>query len=64
MSAAIERYVLDTSALGDLKSAYRLSFADAWIAALALRQKAVLVHKDPEFEPLSQSLALQTLPYK
>ena len=49
---------------GNLKSAHRLSFADAWIAALAVRQNAVLVHKDPEFEPLSQSIALLALPYR
>lgn len=32
-----------------LKASHPLSLADAWIAATALEQGAVLVHKDPEF---------------
>jgi predicted nucleic acid-binding protein len=28
--------------------------ADAWIAATAQQEGAVLVHKDPEFTPLSR----------
>jgi len=28
-----------------------LSIADAWIAACASEQGAVLLHKDPEFKP-------------
>jgi len=31
---------------------YPLSIADAWIAACAAEQGAVLLHKDPEFKPL------------
>jgi len=31
-----------------------LSVADAWIAATAVVQQAVLVHKDPEFLPLAE----------
>jgi predicted nucleic acid-binding protein len=31
-----------------------LSLADAWIAAAAQREGAVLVHKDPEFRGLDQ----------
>ncbi len=30
-----------------------LSVADAWIAATAVVKEAILVHKDPEFVPLS-----------
>ena len=36
----------------EVKSRGGLSLADAWIAALALRRRAVLVHRDPEFEPV------------
>ena len=34
------------------KAMYALSTADAWIAACAAEQGAVLLHKDPEFKPL------------
>jgi len=40
-----------------------LSFADSWVASLALIQDATLVHKDPEFEPVSGLKHLK-LPYK
>jgi predicted nucleic acid-binding protein len=46
-----------------IKATHRLSLADAWIAASALEQNAVLVHKDPEFENLS-GLIEERLPYK
>lgn len=49
---------------GRLKASYRLSLADALIAALAMRHQAVLVHKDPEMEALADLLQLETLPYK
>jgi ribonuclease VapC len=35
-----------------IKSAGRISVADSWIGATALLYAAILVHKDPEFEPL------------
>ena len=47
-----------------IKAATPLSVADAWVAATAERLGAVLVHKDPEFEPLKNRIALQHLPYK
>ncbi len=47
-----------------LKARYRLSLADAQIAAFALRQQAILVHKDPEFEGLSEVIQQEKLPYK
>lgn len=47
-----------------LKAAHRISLGDAIIAAYAMRHSAVLVHKDPEFEPLAAMLALEALPYK
>ena len=37
-----------------LKAGNSLSEADAWIAAAAQQEGAVLVHKDPEFKPLTQ----------
>ena len=49
---------------GKLKAAYRLSVADAWIAALAAEQDATLVHKDPEFEQIETSIQVVKLPYK
>lgn len=67
-------YLLDTSALLSLieneegadrvKASHRLSLADAIIAAFALRQNAVLVHKDPEYEALAGEVELEALPYK
>ena len=36
----------------EYKALYSLSLADAWIAACAAEQGAVLLHKDPEFKPL------------
>jgi len=49
---------------GRLKSTYRLSFADTWIAATAIFYDAILVHKDPEFEQLKGKLEMLKLPYK
>jgi len=37
-----------------LRACNPLSLADAWIAAAAQQESAVLVHKDPEFTPLTQ----------
>jgi predicted nucleic acid-binding protein len=45
-----------------LKALHRLSLADAWIAACAMEQDAVLIHKDPEFTPLN--LEQELLPLK
>jgi len=47
-----------------LKAVHRLSVADCWIAALALARRAVLVHKDPEFEQVEARLQILKLPYK
>lgn len=46
------------------KALHRLSLADSVIASLAKGWGAVLLHKDPEFEPLSNHLELEALPYK
>jgi predicted nucleic acid-binding protein len=47
-----------------LKARFRISFADALIAAFAVRSSAVLVHKDPEFEVLADQVRQEPLPYK
>jgi predicted nucleic acid-binding protein len=47
-----------------LKARFRVSFADALIAACAVRSSAVLVHKDPEFEVLADQVPQEPLPYK
>jgi len=49
---------------GELKANYRISVADAWIAALAKERNATLVHKDPEFEQLKDKVKALELPYK
>ena len=49
---------------GVLKATYRMSVADAWIAALAQERNATLVHKDPEFEQVEAILKVLKLPYK
>jgi len=49
---------------GKLKAQYRLSLADALIAALAKLHNAKLVHKDPELIALANEVALLTLPFK
>ena len=39
--------LLETAA--EIKAQNKLSLADAWIAAGAIQESAILVHKDPEF---------------
>ena len=47
-----------------LKAEHHLSLADAIVAAFAIQHKAVLIHKDPEFEALAGLLPMEALPYK
>jgi predicted nucleic acid-binding protein len=47
-----------------LKAEYRVSLSDAIIAAFAIRNGAVLIHKDPEFDALTGLLPMEALPYK
>ncbi len=47
-----------------LKANYRLSLADAIIAALAIQQNSILLNKDPEFEAIASQVSLEALPYK
>lgn len=49
---------------GRFKAQYRVSIADALIAAFAFDAGAILVHKDPEYEPLQHIVAQEQLPYK
>lgn len=51
-------------AAAELKASHRLSVADAWIAALAKDRGAALVHKDPEFEQVEDTIRVVKLPYK
>lgn len=37
-----------------IKACHPLSLADAWIAAAAQREGAVLLHKNPQFRALDQ----------
>jgi ribonuclease VapC len=46
-----EPSILETAS--SIKSAGRISIADSWIAATASHLRATLVHKDPEFVPLT-----------
>jgi len=60
-------WVHETPALlelaASLKACYPMSLGDAWIAATALQCQAVLLHKNPEFEPVP-GLRHEPLPYK
>lgn len=47
-----------------IKATHGLSLADAWVAATALLTDSRLVHKDPEFRPLREHIALLELPLK
>jgi predicted nucleic acid-binding protein len=49
---------------GRLKASYRLSVADALIAAVAKLRRERLVHKDPELEALATEVSLLSLPFK
>ncbi|MDP2833799.1 MAG: PIN domain-containing protein [Pseudomonadota bacterium] len=46
----------------EIKASHALSLADAWIAASALEEQAVLIHKDPEFTPIP--VEQEPLPFK
>lgn len=51
-------------AAGRFKALYRVSLADALIAATAAEYRAILVHKDPEYEAVAEHIPLLPLPYK
>lgn len=52
------------SAAATLKAAHRISFADAFVAATALRIEGLLLHKDPEFKAVGHPLQQRMLPPK
>lgn len=56
-----ERLTLST---GRLKADYKLSLADAIIAATAIEKSAILVHKDPELQSVSGLVKTLLLPFK
>ncbi|RLJ21412.1 VapC toxin family PIN domain ribonuclease [bacterium endosymbiont of Escarpia laminata] len=45
-----------------IKATHPLSLADAWIAATAILENGILIHKDPEFEVVD--VEQHILPYK
>lgn len=49
---------------GRIKANYKLSLADAFIAATAIEKQAILIHKDPELEPMAKYVETVRLPYK
>ncbi len=49
---------------GRFKARFRISLADAIIAAYAVTQDTTLVHKDPELEALNTMVRQEVLPYK
>jgi predicted nucleic acid-binding protein len=51
-------------AASELKAQYKISVADSWILATAITRNAVLVHKDPEFDALTDRVPVKRLPYK
>lgn len=50
--------------IGKIKANNSISLADCCIAGLAKLRKAILVHKDPEFEKVEQEIKQFKLPYK
>jgi predicted nucleic acid-binding protein len=48
----------------EIKAMNSLSVCDSWIVATAIATDSILVHKDPEFEPLKAIVELKALPYK
>jgi uncharacterized protein len=51
-------------AASELKAQYHISVGDSWILATAIARNAILVHKDPEFDALSDRVTMKKLPYK
>jgi predicted nucleic acid-binding protein len=47
----------------EIKATNSLSVCDSWIVATAIATDSILVHKDPEFEPLKEIVKLKALPY-
>lgn len=58
----VESYYRWRREAAQVKANAKLSFADAWVASLALLNDADLIHKDPEFDGVPGLKALR-LPY-
>lgn len=58
-----ESYYTWRRAAARIKAQGRISVADSWAASLALLRRAILVHKDPEFDAVPDLEAVR-LPYK
>jgi uncharacterized protein len=52
------------SIASELKALHPISVADSWVLATAIARNAMLVHKDPEFDALSDRVTMKKLPYK
>ena len=48
----------------ELKAQCKISVADSWIIATAITRNATLVHKDPDFDALSDRVTMKALPYE
>jgi len=59
---AMDEPILLTAAR--LKAEHHVSLADAVVAAFAIRNNAVLIHRDPEFDVLAGLLPMEALPYR
>ncbi len=57
-------YLLDSSALMTLIEDEAGAERNAIIAAFAISNQAILIHKDPEFKSLAGELVAEALPYK
>lgn len=53
-----------TQFIGKIKATKSMSFADSCIAGLSKLKKAILVHKDPEFDQIENEIKQLKLPYK
>ena len=49
--------------IGQIKASHAMSFADCCIAGLAKQKRAILMHKDPEFEQIEDEIVQHKLPY-
>lgn len=49
---------------GEFKACHPISLADAFVAATAVHEEALLIHKDPDFELMKDTVRQRPLPYK
>lgn len=58
----VDNELIDIAA--EIKATNSLSVADSWIIASAIKTNSILVHKDPEFEQITNRVDMLKLPYK